>query len=154
MIQVTPSTDEITLLQRYRKTSPIGLIRDKAQTILLRSRGILIKDIAFSLHVSYRTVERWVKDFDTRRMASIFSGLVGNENAAKLKREQKEEIAKVLKQKPSAYGLPKEFWDVPQLRQYVYARFGNVYESDRSYHFLLEFGNLSFKVPDKFNVRR
>ena len=29
-----------------------------------------------------------------------------------------------------------------------------VYETDRSYHFLLEFGNLSFKYPDKFSTRR
>lgn len=28
------------------------------------------------------------------------------------------------------------------------------YETDRSYHFLLEFGNLSFKYPNKFDVRR
>ena len=142
------------MLQTYVKTAPIGLLREKSQALLLRSRGVLIKDIAFSLNVGYRTVERWIKDFNERRMASIFSGMVGNEHAAKLTKEQKEEIKKVLDKKPSAYGLPKEFWDVPQLKKYVYARFGAVYETDRSYHFLLEFGNLSFKVPDKFNVRR
>ncbi len=148
------SDDEVSMLQTYVKTAPIGLLREKSQALLLRSRGVLIKDIAFSLNVGYRTVERWIKDFNERRMASIFSGMVGNEHAAKLTKEQKEEIKKVLDKKPSAYGLPKEFWDVPQLKKYVYARFGAVYETDRSYHFLLEFGNLSFKVPDKFNVRR
>lgn len=154
MIRINLSTDEADLLQRYRKTSPIALIRDKSQAILLRSRGVKINDIVFSLNSSYRTVERWIKDFDQRRMASIFSGLVGNENAAKLTREQKDEIAEVLKKQPSAYGLSKGFWDVPQLKKYIYARFGQVYESDRSYHFLLEFGNLSFKYPDKFNIKR
>lgn len=122
--------------------------------MLLKSRGITVKDIAFALNVGYRTVERWIKDFSLRRMASIFSGLIGNQNAAKLTKEQKWEIAMVLKQKPSIYGLPKSFWDVPQLKKYVYARFGTVYESERSYHFLLEFGNLSFKYPDRFNVKR
>ncbi len=154
MIRIILSDDEVSLLQTYVKTAPIGLLREKSQALLLRSRGVLIKDIAFSLNVGYRTVERWIKDFNERRMASIFSGMVGNEHAAKLTKEQKEEIKKVLDKKPSAYGLPKEFWDVPQLKKYVYARFGAVYETDRSYHFLLEFGNLSFKVPDKFNVRR
>ena len=52
------------------------------------------------------------------------------------------------------YGIPKEFWGIPQLKKYIYARFGVVYESDRSYHFLLEFGDLSFKYPDKFSTRR
>lgn len=154
MIRITLSDDEVSLLQSYAKTSPIGLLREKSQAILFRSRGVLIKDIAFSLNVGYRTVERWIKDFDTRRMASIFNGLVGNEHASKLTREQKEEIRKVLKEKPSVYGLSKEFWDVPQLKKYIYARFGMIYESERSYHFLLEFGDLSFKCPDKFNVKR
>jgi transposase len=104
--------------------------------------------------VDYRTIQRWIKDFDTRRMGSIFSGLVGNQYAAKLTRDQKQEIAGVLQQKPSVYGLSKEFWDVPQLKDYIYARFGAVYESDRSYHFLLEFGKLSFKYPDTFDRRR
>ncbi len=154
MIHINLSDDEVELLQSYTKTSPIGLLREKSAAILFRSRGVLIKDITFSLNVGYRTVERWIKDFSERRMGSIFNGLIGNEHASKLTREQKEEIRKVLKQPPSVYGLSKEFWDVPQLKQYVYARFGEVYESDRSYHFLLEFGNLSFKVPDKFNVKR
>lgn len=154
MKQVELSTDEVTILHHYADTSPIGLIRKKAQAILLRSRGILTKDIAFSVNVDSRTTQRWIKDFKNRRMGSIFSGLVGNQNAAKLTREQKEEIARILRKQPSVYGLPKEFWDVPQLKQYVYTRFGQVYETDRSYHFLLEFGNLSFKYPDKFNIKR
>ena len=115
---------------------------------------MFILEIAEVLFVGERTVERWIKDFSRRRMASIFSGRLGNEYASKLTREQKEEIKKVLAQKPSIYGLPKEFWDVPQLKRYVYCRFGVMYESVQSYHFLLEFGKLSFKVPDKFNVRR
>jgi transposase len=113
-----------------------------------------VEEIAYAVVREARTIERWIKDFSERRLGSIFSGMAGNDHAAKLTKEQKEEIKKVLDKKPSAYGLPKEFWDVPQLKRYVYARFGAVYETERSYHFLLEFGNLSFKVPDKFNVRR
>lgn len=154
MIRIDLPQKEISLLQSYARTSSIGLIRDKSHAVLLRSRGILIKDIAFSLHVGYRTVERWLKDFSDTRMASIFSGLVGNQNASKLTRYQKEEIKRVLSRPPNEYGLPKGFWDVPQLKRYVWARFGVVYESERSYHFLLEFSNLSFKCPDKFNTRR
>ena len=154
MIRIALSGDEIELLHAYHKTSSIELLRQKSQAILLRSRNILIKDIAFSLNVGYRTVERWIKDFSKKRMASIFSGRIGNEYAAKLTRDQKKEIKKILSGKPSIYGLPKEFWDVPQLKKYVYARFGVIYETDRSYHFLLEFSNLSFKYPDKFKIKR
>lgn len=154
MTRIILSEEEKILLRNYFKTSPIALIRHKAQAINMRAGGLTTSKIASALYVGERTVQRWLQDFKERGISSIFSGLVGNQNAAKLSRKQKEEIKKVLNNPPSWYGLPKEFWDVPQLKKYVYARFGEVYESDRSYHFLLEFGNLSFKYPDKFNVKR
>lgn len=129
-------------------------MRLKSQAILMRSKRMKVSDVADVLGRDTRTAERWIKDFKQTRLASIFTGHKDNENAAKLTRIQKKEISKALSEKPSMYGLPKEFWDVPQLKQYIYARFGTVYETDRSYHFLLEFGDLSFKVPDKFNIKR
>jgi transposase len=87
-------------------------------------------------------------------MASIFTGHEDNENASKLTKEQKEEMRQVLAKPPSEYGIPKDFWDIPSLKEYVSATFGIVYESDQSYHFLLTFANLSFKYPDTFDRRR
>lgn len=154
MIHISLSAKEIILLHSYSTTSPISLLRQKAQAVLLRSRKVKISDIAFSLGSSYRTVERWLKDYSLLRLASIFSGLVDNENAGKLTRAQKEEVRKTLQQPPSSLGLPKEFWDVPTLKDYVRAEFGVVYESRQSYHFLLKFSQLSFKYPTRFSVRR
>ncbi len=154
MLQIDLSKEEKEILQEYFKTSPISLIRLKAQAILMRDHEMKVEEVAYAVVRDERTIERWIKEFSDQRIGSIFSGMVGNEHAAKLTKEQKKEIKKVLSQKPSHYGLPKEFWDVPQLKTYVYARFGAVYETDRSYHFLLEFGNLSFKCFDKFNVKR
>jgi transposase len=154
VVQIDISEEERILLKNYFKTSPIKLIRLKAQAVVMRSEKTPVKNISKFLFVSYRSVERWIKDFSTRRMASIFSRRLGNEYASKLTRWQKDQIKKVLSQKPSDFGLPFEFWNIPQIKKYVYSRFGVVYESDRSYHFLLEFGNLSFKCPDKFSVER
>lgn len=154
MVKLNISEEEKQIVKEYFKTSPLMLIRLKAQAILMRNRSIHIVDIASVLSRDERTIRRWIKDFKLRRIASIFTGKKDNENASKLTRIQKEEIRKILKQKPSVYGLPKEFWDVPQLKTYIYAQFGTVYESERSYHFLLEFGKLSFKIPDTFNVKR
>lgn len=154
MIILYLSDIEKRLLAGYFRHSSIGLIRQKAQAILMRDNGLSIRIIGESQIKSERTITRWLKDFDQRRMASIFSGLSDNENASKLTREQKKEIGIILSHKPSVFGLPEEFWNIPQLKKYIYARFGTVYESDRSYHFLLEFGHLSFKLPDTFNVRR
>lgn len=154
MVQIDLTEAEKEVLKNYFKTSPISIIRLKSQALIMRDHGVKLEEIATFVFRDVRSIERWINDFSQRRLASIFTGKKDNQNAAKLTREQKEAIKKVLNHKPSVYGLPKEFWDVPHLKKYVYARFGTVYETDRSYHFLLEFGNLSFKVPDTFNVRR
>ena len=154
MISFVLSSDEKDLLRDHFQQSPISLIRLKAQAILMRDRGISLKDMSAILFQTVRTIERWIKDFSVRRIASLFSGMVGNEHAGKLTREQKHQIKEVIGQCPDAYGIPKEFWDVPKLKAYVSAEFGVVYESDKSYHFLLKFSGMSFKYPDKLSPRR
>lgn len=154
MIQIDLSEEEKQIVKNYFKTTTLILIRLKSQAILMKNRRISFVDIAEVLDRDERTIRRWIGDFKRRRLASIFTGQKDNEHAAKLTREQKEEIRTVLREKPSSYGLPKEFWDVPQLKKYVRATFGIVYESTRSYHYLLQFSNLSFKQPDVFDVRR
>lgn len=154
MININLTEDEKYLLGEYFKTSPLKLVRLKAQAVLMRHERIKLKIMSKLLFRDSRNIQRWIKDFSERRMASIFSGHENNENAGKLTREQKEEIAETLKKPPSEYGLPKEFWDIPVLKEYVKAEFRTIYESRQSYYFLLKFSNLSFKLPDKFDFRR
>lgn len=154
MIKTTLSPEEKVLLKEYLKTCPLALIRYKCQAILMREKGMKLKDIADIVSRDEQTIGRWIKDFATTRMASIFTGHEGNENASKLTKIQKQQIKETLRQPPSAHGLPKEFWDVPTLKEYVSAQCGVVYESVQSYHFLLQFCNLSFKYPDTFDHRR
>ena len=97
MIRINLSEEEVGILHNYARTSSIGLIRHKAHTVLLRSKAVLITNIAFTLNVGERTVGRWIKDFSEKRLSSIFSGLMGNENASKLTHAQKEEIKKALR---------------------------------------------------------
>lgn len=101
-----------------------------------------------------RTVNQWLGNWQKDRLASIFTGHQDNNNAGKLTKQQWLEVRRVLQSPPSEVGLPKEFWDVPQLRTYVSANFDVVYESDQAYHFLLKFSNLSFKYPDTFDRKR
>lgn len=87
-------------------------------------------------------------------MASIFSGHIDNHNASKLTDTQLSQIKEVLSQPPSEHGIPKEFWDVPTLKNYISATFGIIYESPESYYFILRFSGLSFKYPDMFDRKR
>lgn len=154
MRKLALSADEILVLKNYFQSSPIALIRVKAQALLMKDGGLSQAQIARFVVRDKRSVARYLKDFSERRLASLFSGYIDNENAAKLTRAQKRQIRKVLLKPPSEKGLPKQFWDVPSLKRYVEAEFGVVYESDISYYFLLKFSNLSFKYPDKTSPRR
>lgn len=100
------------------------------------------------------TIKGWLGDWHKRRLTSIFTGHKGNTNANKLTPQQKQEIQQALQSPPSDYGLPKVFWDLPELKHYVSAAFGVQYELDTSYHYLLKFSNLSFKYADIFDRKR
>ncbi len=154
MHKINISDTEKDLLRNYSKTSSLVLIRFKAQAILMASSDIAASSIADVFDKSEYTVKTWIRDWRQRRLSSVFTGHKDNTNASKLTLEQKAEIQQALQSSPSDFGLPKDFWDVPQLKQYVQAAFGIVYESDQSYYFLLEFSNLSFKYPDTFDRRR
>lgn len=148
-----PTPEERTLLSQYYRIIP-GTVSQRAHAILLSSVGRSPYDIARVLFVAEKTVREWVKRWHTHRLASLFSGNHGNENAGKLTREQKEEITRILASPPSNFSIPKEFWDISALREYVVLHFGVVYESSRSYHFLFRASKFSFKLPATFDVRR
>lgn len=146
--------EEKELLVRYHRNGPSALVRDRALTILLSSEGLKAKIISESLKREENTVRRWLRCFEKERLSSLFLRYRGNNNAGKLTREQKKEISEVLSQSPSEYGIPKGFWEVKDLKKWIKAEFGIVYESDRSYHFLFKLGRFSWKLPDKFDVKR
>jgi len=154
MANVETTDEEASLLRAYVKTSPLILIRAKAQAVLMAAKGISLADIGFVFDRAESTVNDWLTDWHQRRLASIFTGHQNNGNAQKLTPAQRAEVCQVLQSAPSDYGLPRAFWDVPQLKRYLSATFGVFYESTRSYHFLLKFADLSFKYPDTFSRRR
>lgn len=154
MYRVVLNKEEKKILGLYFLKSPIRLIRLKAQTILMADEQLTRDQMARLVVRRKRTIQLWIKQFVKYRFSSLFSGHSYNENASKLTRIQKLQIKQILSQPPDEYGIPKEFWDVPKLKEYVKAEFDVVYESDISYHYLLKFSGLSFKYPDKLSPRR
>lgn len=154
MYLISLTAHESEILSKYVKSCPIETVRLRAHALLMRSQRLNLKDISKLVFRSERAITRWFVEFNEMRLASIFSGHIDNENASKLTRVQKEEIKNIIGKPPNKYGIPKEFWDVPKLKDYIEAEFGVVYESDISYHFLLKFSGLSFKYPDKTSPRR
>lgn len=150
--QVTP--DEKELLEDWRRYGVSPLIRDRALVVILNSRGSSANKISLNLSRDPETVRSWLRSFKQDGLSSLFTKYRNNTNASKLTRSQKQEIKKVVSQPPSDHGIPKEFWQVKDLKKWIKAEYGVVYESDRSYHFLFKLSRFSWKLPDKFDVRR
>ncbi|QQS21363.1 MAG: helix-turn-helix domain-containing protein [Candidatus Moraniibacteriota bacterium] len=83
------SPEEKDLLKAYLKTSPLILVRLKCHAILTREKGMPLKDIADIVSRHENTIGVWMKNWEKQRMASIFTGHEGNQNASKLTEEQK-----------------------------------------------------------------
>lgn len=151
-VQITLNEKE--LLEDWRRHGISPLIRDRALAVIINSQGKSAHFIAKMLSRKNSTVYSWLNRFKQYRLSSILTKYQGNTNANKLTPEQKKEIKKVLSQPPSQYGIPKEFWQVKDLRRYIQAEFGVVYESERSYHFLFKLSRFSWKMPDRFDIKR
>jgi len=154
VIKTKITGQERKILVSFNRESPVLLVRLKAQAVMAADQGLSSRSIALNVDKGVRAVERWLSDWNKRRTASIFSGHSNNNNAGKLTKAQQSQIKEILSQPPSEYGIPKEMWDVPVLKEYISAQFDVVYESDESYYFLLRFSGLSFKYPDTFDRKR
>ena len=147
------SSEEIVVLTQHARRSQNVLIRERAQSVLSFHRGVSSYYISQVLGRTEKTVREWIHAFGRKRIASIFPHYKGD-NAAKLTSEQKRELAKVLSQKPSVYGIPTSFWDISSLRTYIKAEFGVEYESPESYRLIFLLHNYSFHLPDTFDIHR
>ncbi len=154
MLKTKITDHEKVLLREHHKHSAVLLVRLKAHAVLMWNNGLPDAGVADVVGRSERRVMLWRRDWNKRRMASIFSGHTDNNNAGKLSPAQLQQIKETLARPPSDYSIPKDMWDVPALKEYVSAVFGIVYESPESYYFMLRFAGLTFKYPDTFDRKR
>ena len=154
-MQVEVTLEETAVLIRWKKRSDNHvLVRMKAEAILYASRGVDVGIIAEMVERTERTVQEWLAEWWATRMCSVLTGHAGNQNAAKLTRDQKQELKKILAQPPSQTGIHAEFWDVPAIRDVMKILFGVEYQSDSSYQLLLRLCGLSLELPDPFDKHR
>lgn len=155
MTTISVDPEERTVLLNWKKRSDTMILpRLKAEAVLYSSMGVAIEIIAPSVDRSPRTVSEWLRDWNASRLQSVVTGHASNENAAKLTAGQKAELKKVLESPPSEAGIPADFWDVPSLDDVVKTKFEVEYESESSFHLLMRFLGMSFKLPDPFDKRR
>lgn len=154
-MDITLESGERSVLLRWKKRADeFILVRFKAEAVLYASEGVPAEIIARMVERSEKTVKGWLRDWRHRRLGAVVTGHAENENASKLTHEQKAQVKEALAAKPSESGIPVEFWDVPALENLVKTRFGVEYESDSSFHLLMKFCGMSFKLADPFDKRR
>jgi transposase len=155
MVTISVDPDERKVLLNWKKRNDtMTLVRLKAEAVLYSSMGVSVEIISSSVDRSQKTVSGWLSDWTYYRLQSVVTEHSGNQNAAKLTREQKEELKEILKSPPSEAGISADFWDVPALEDVVKTKFDVEYESDSSYQLLMKFCGMSFKKPDPFDKKR
>lgn len=146
-----PAQENITevLLKHYKKADDTK-ISHRAHVILLHLKGKVVREIAEITFRKESTISRWITNYKSHGIGSIFPGYYQNQNAAKLTRKQKEEVKSLLEEN----SLPNHFWTLGKLKRYLSARFDIEYQSRQSYYGLLQFCNYSYKLPSLFNIKR
>jgi transposase len=153
MRSIDVSVQERVLLRQYGD-SPYEIEKLRSQAVLLAVNGASMETICGFVDRSARTISVWFTDWRKFRMASIFSGNVGNLNSSAFTSDQRERILDVLKRSPEDAGLPAGFWTVGKLAFYCKSVFDVVYESDTAYYFLFKQAGLTFKYPQTSDRRR
>ena len=96
-MQIDMTNEERDILIRWKKRSDTyKLVRMKAEAIVCAARGVGLDIIAEMVERAEETVREWLSEWRRYRLSSVVTGHAGNENAAKLKRAQKEELEEIL----------------------------------------------------------
>ena len=148
--RINMTDEKRDILIRWKKRSDTyKLVQMKAEAIVCAARGVGLDIIAEMVERAEGTVRKWLSQWRKKRLRSGVTGHAGNENAAKLKRAQKEELEEVFSKPPSESGVKAGFWDVPALKDVVQIKFGVEYRSDSSYRLLMRFLGMSLCCPTR-----
>lgn len=150
--QIT-AEEKAILLEHYHRTKS-KTVSQRVHAVLLSSQNLSCYQIASLLFKNEKTIRNWVRSFNQQRISSVFPGYLNNQNASKLTKEQKEEVALALSRAPGDYGLPGSFWSIRPLKSYIYVQFGVEYQSPESYRLIFKMSDYSFHLPTKFDCHR
>lgn len=116
--------------------------------LLLSDKGRGVGEVAEIVNKSIWTVSDIIHAYGKRKLAGIqVKPQPGNHR--KLTREQRREIASLLKWTPRHAGIDVPFWNIHALHTLVKQKFSVVYAAPDSYRALLYESGLSFHRPEK-----
>ena len=116
----------------------------RALSVQMVVEGMATADIGELLHVTPRYVRKWCGRYETGGVGALGVGYRGSERYLSV--EQRQEIEDWLG--------AQETVTVAEVRDYIEAHYGIVYQSKQSYYDLLEAGGLSYHRTEKGNPKR
>ena len=116
----------------------------RALSVKMVLEGMATADIGELLHVTPRYVRKWHGRYETEGVGALGVGYRGSESY--LSAEQRQEIEDWLG--------AQETVTVEEVRDYIEAHYGVVYQSKQSYYDLLEASGLSYHRTEKGNPKR
>lgn len=132
----------------------------RIHSVLLRKKGYARKEIAVINNVSVSFIEDWLTAYHKRGILGLRSKKREIPPKYVLLRLQKEQIAKILreKEKPSDAGIvaakDEDYWSLPTLRKLVKKLFNVEYESNESYRKLFVSAGYSYQRVEFVDNRR
>ncbi len=115
--------EEIKRLEAQVKNSPKSYERDRAKSILLLHKGMLIKEIVKVIDVHRNTIGRWQKEWREQSKISMKSGRGA---VPKLTEEMRVDLEKFLKENP---------YSVTKAHKMIMAKYGiSLHRSTVAHH--------------------
>lgn len=135
-------------LQHLYKVEKHPKMKERYQMLLLSDNGKSIAEVAETVRKTTRRVSDILHAYEQGGIGGItLKPQPGNHR--KLSREQRKEIAAILKHTPSSRGIDAPFWSVHAIHTLVKERFSVVYAAPDSYRALLYESGFSFHRPEK-----
>ena len=106
-------------LEHTFKTTADRRLRDRCQAILMADRGRRHHQIAEDLHVTARTLQRWLNAYRTGGLDGLTSPWAPG-RAPRLPESLAPEIIAWVKQGPAGCGLDRANWTAAELATYLY----------------------------------
>lgn len=136
------SLRELRSLYKHEKKAKAKL---RLLAAILRKEGKTLDEICFSLQKAKTTVHDWLKRLEDSGLTKIYD-IKKLGKPAKLNSKQRDQLKKILSDKPIKQGIPFAIWTT-QLVQYTIHKLFNVSYKIRNIEYLVKKLGFSFQKP-------
>lgn len=135
-------------LKRRYQVEKQPKMKERLQMVLQFDHGKAIKEVAEIVSKTTRTVSTILHTYQQAGLKAIeLKPQPGNHR--KLTKEQRKQVAALLKHRPAYSEIASPFWSVQAVRTLVKQQFSVIYADNDSYHALLYESGFSFHRTDK-----